>query len=82
MTSLSSIRHLIIDMDGVLWHGETALPSLVEFFAFLRRRSIRFVLATNNASQTPRDGLAQCGYGLQGRGAGDALAALRERQPS
>ncbi|MBI3241712.1 MAG: HAD family hydrolase [Chloroflexi bacterium] len=53
MPSLTSIRHLIIDMDGVLWHGETALPGLVEFFAFLRRRAIRFILATNNASQTP-----------------------------
>ncbi|MEK7784393.1 MAG: HAD-IIA family hydrolase [Chloroflexota bacterium] len=61
MTSLSSIRHLIIDMDGVLWHGETALPSLVEFFAFLRRRSIRFVLATNNASQTPDQYVAKLG---------------------
>ena len=61
MPSLSSIRNLIIDMDGVLWHGETALPGLVEFFVFLRRRSIRFVLATNNASQTPEQYVAKLG---------------------
>jgi 4-nitrophenyl phosphatase len=40
-------------MDGVLWHGETALPGLVPFFQLLRDQQIRFVLATNNASQTP-----------------------------
>ena len=61
MLSLSSVRHLIIDMDGVLWRGETALPGLVEFFALLRRRSIRFVLATNNASQTPDQYVAKLG---------------------
>jgi 4-nitrophenyl phosphatase len=40
-------------MDGVLWLGDTPLPGLVEFFDFLRRRSIPFILATNNASKTP-----------------------------
>lgn len=49
----SDVRALIIDMDGVLWHGNAPLPGLVEFFATLRARAIRFVLATNNASQTP-----------------------------
>jgi 4-nitrophenyl phosphatase len=53
MPSLTAIRYLIIDMDGVLWQGDQPLPGLTQFFEFLRRRSIRFVLATNNASQTP-----------------------------
>lgn len=53
MTDLASLRHLIIDMDGVLWHGDNPLPGLVEFFAVLRRRNITFILATNNASKTP-----------------------------
>ncbi len=53
MTFLASIRHLIIDMDGVLWHGDVPLPGLQPFFNFMRQRDIRFVLATNNASQTP-----------------------------
>ncbi len=39
-------------MDGVLWRGSEALPGITDFFAFLRRRGIRFVLATNNASRT------------------------------
>jgi len=59
MASLTSIRNLIIDMDGVLWHGETPLPGLAPFFNFLRARNIRFVLATNNASQTPEQYIAK-----------------------
>ena len=52
-TFLASIRHLIVDMDGVLWRGDEPMPALSEFFAFLRQRQIDFVLATNNASRTP-----------------------------
>jgi 4-nitrophenyl phosphatase len=48
-----TVQALIIDMDGVLWHGQRALPGLSDFFAALRARGLRFVLATNNASQTP-----------------------------
>jgi 4-nitrophenyl phosphatase len=40
-------------MDGVLWKGDEALPGLARFFAALRQRGIRFVLATNNNTQTP-----------------------------
>ena len=53
MPSLSTVKNLIIDMDGVLWHGDAPLPGLKAFFEFLRARPVRFVLATNNASQTP-----------------------------
>jgi 4-nitrophenyl phosphatase len=44
-------RNWIIDMDGVLWHGEQALPGLQTFFAKLRSSGRRFVLATNNATR-------------------------------
>ncbi|MBI3363027.1 MAG: HAD-IIA family hydrolase [Chloroflexi bacterium] len=60
MSNLASIRHLIIDMDGVLWEGDRPLPGLVGFFATLRRLNITFVLATNNASQTPEQYIAKC----------------------
>jgi 4-nitrophenyl phosphatase len=52
MDSLSNIRALIIDMDGVLWHGDQPQPGLKEFFQTLREFRIRFILATNNASLT------------------------------
>ncbi len=50
---LASLNGLILDMDGVLWEGETPLPGMPEFLAFLRSQAIRFILATNNASLTP-----------------------------
>lgn len=50
--TISDIGGLIIDMDGVLWHGNQPLPGLNDFFATLRELQILFVLATNNASLT------------------------------
>ncbi len=52
MIDLASIRNLIVDMDGVLWLGNQALPGLVEFIDTLRRLGLHFVLATNNASKS------------------------------
>lgn len=53
MEAFKNIRALIIDMDGVLWHGTQAMPGLVEFFQTLNDLDIRYILATNNASLTP-----------------------------
>lgn len=52
MLPLSNIHALIIDMDGVLWKGNQALPGLTDFFQALRSLKIPFLLATNNASLT------------------------------
>lgn len=51
MTDLRSLKGLIIDMDGVLWHGDHPLPGLPEFFASLNQHQIKFMLATNNNTQ-------------------------------
>jgi 4-nitrophenyl phosphatase len=59
MNSLHDMRGAVIDMDGVLWEGDRPLPGLVELFNALRRRQIRFVLATNNASRTPEQYVAK-----------------------
>ncbi len=53
LKSIKDAKYYIIDMDGVLWHGDTAVAGLVEFFDTLRSRGVKFVLATNNASKTP-----------------------------
>jgi len=50
---LDEIKHLILDMDGVLWHGDMPLPGLQEFFATMDSEGITYVLATNNATKTP-----------------------------
>jgi 4-nitrophenyl phosphatase len=65
MHSLRDLRAAIIDMDGVLWEGDRALPGLVEFFQALRARRLPFILATNNASRTPEQYLAKlAGFGV------------------
>lgn len=53
ITELRKLKGLVIDMDGVLWQGDTPMPGLLEFFDVLHRRQIKFVLATNNNTQTP-----------------------------
>jgi 4-nitrophenyl phosphatase len=52
MEEFNNIRALIIDMDGVLWHGDQPIPGLENFFQTLRDLNLRFILATNNASLT------------------------------
>lgn len=52
MQPLSTIKGLIIDMDGVLWHGATPQPGLIDFFNCINRLHIPYILATNNASNT------------------------------
>lgn len=52
--TLRTLQHLIIDMDGVLYRGNEAIPGTRSFLNFLRERGISFVLATNNSTQTPQ----------------------------
>jgi 4-nitrophenyl phosphatase len=52
MEPFTNIHALIIDMDGVLWHGDQPMPGLTDFFQTLRDQQIRFILATNNARLT------------------------------
>lgn len=67
MGTFNKVRAFIVDMDGVLWHGNQALPGLTEFFHTLNQLAIRFILATNNASHTPLqyvDKLARMGVSI------------------
>jgi 4-nitrophenyl phosphatase len=52
MIPLAQIKNLIVDMDGVLWHGNKPLPGMLAFFQTARALGIRIVLATNNAGRT------------------------------
>ena len=53
MDAVTNARGLIMDMDGVLWRGTEPLPGVAELIETLRRRSIPFLLVTNNASASP-----------------------------
>lgn len=48
---LGDVRSLIVDIDGVLWHGTEQLPGVVPFLEFLQNRSIKFIIATNNSAR-------------------------------
>jgi 4-nitrophenyl phosphatase len=50
---LHTLKAVILDMDGVLWHGDTPLPGMADLLHFLRGRRIGFLLVTNNSSLTP-----------------------------
>jgi 4-nitrophenyl phosphatase len=45
-------RNLILDMDGVLWHGDAPASGLLELFEALRSLGLDYVLATNNATRS------------------------------
>lgn len=60
----SRVRHLLIDLDGVLYRGMKPLAGARETVEWLRAREISFRLVTNNATLTPeqyRDKLAGMG---------------------
>jgi 4-nitrophenyl phosphatase len=48
-----TIQAFIIDLDGVIWRGESLLPGVEPFFEELKMRSIPYMFATNNATTTP-----------------------------
>jgi 4-nitrophenyl phosphatase len=48
----SKIQSLIIDMDGVIWKGDTSIGDLATTFRRLRERRLKFVFATNNSTKT------------------------------
>lgn len=53
------IDALVLDMDGVLWRGEEALPGMAEFFSAARIRGLPCALATNNSARTPESYVAK-----------------------
>jgi len=89
-TPLTNINALIIDMDGVLWHGEQAIAGLSDFFSLLRKQSLPFILATNNASHTTQqyvDKLARMGIHVKHEeiltsGIATALYLAQHKDPS
>ena len=53
MSSLSTIRAILADGDGVLYKGAEALPGARDFLAALDVANTPFLLLTNNATSTP-----------------------------
>lgn len=51
--NLSSIRAVLLDMDGVLYVGDRPLPGVQDFLDYLDATGRRWLCVTNNASKTP-----------------------------
>ncbi len=58
MSELDTIRRktgFIIDMDGVVYHGNHLLPGTREFLEWLRVQRKKFLFLTNSSRGTPRE---------------------------
>ncbi|MCS7287106.1 MAG: TIGR01457 family HAD-type hydrolase [Anaerolineae bacterium] len=53
MAYFKGISAFIVDMDGVLYRGNTAIPGAKEFISTLEETGRKFLLLTNNSSLTP-----------------------------
>jgi 4-nitrophenyl phosphatase len=49
----SSLRGLLIDLDGVVYTGRDPIPGAAGFLAEARRRGMKFLLVTNNSTTSP-----------------------------
>ena len=45
----------IIDMDGVLYHGNKLLPKVIDFVEWLKRENKKFLFLTNSSARSPRE---------------------------
>ncbi len=50
-----SIKAFIVDMDGVLYHGNRLLRGAAEFVAWLRAKGKRYLFLTNSSERSPAE---------------------------
>ena len=50
---LAPVRAVLLDMDGVLYVGDSPLPGVQDFLDYLTEQDIQWLCVTNNASKTP-----------------------------
>ena len=58
MTNLEILRNkkgFICDMDGVIYRGNTLLPGVKEFVAWLEQNGKRFLFLTNSSERSPKE---------------------------
>jgi len=48
-------RGFIVDMDGVIYHGNRLLPGVPEFLQWLRASGKQFLFLTNSSERSPRE---------------------------
>ena len=54
-TDIQAKQGFIIDMDGVIYHGNRLLPGTSEFITWLQSHSKKFLFLTNSSERSPRE---------------------------
>src|SRR5690242_11136212 len=49
----STLKAVLIDLDGVVYTGREPIPGAAGFLADARRRGLKFLLVTNNSTTSP-----------------------------
>jgi 4-nitrophenyl phosphatase len=52
-TNWSTLKAVLIDLDGVVYTGREPIPGAAGFLADARRRGLKFLLVTNNSTTSP-----------------------------
>jgi len=52
---MDNIKNVLMDMDGVLVRGRTAIPGAPEFIEKLNNDGVEYLVLTNNPMHTPKD---------------------------
>ena len=55
MTDFNKKQGFIIDMDGVIYHGNRILPGAADFIEWLQRNNKKYLFLTNSSERTPRE---------------------------
>ena len=55
LAAIRAKNAFIIDMDGVIYHGNRLLPGAAEFVAWLKERNKKFLFLTNSSERSPAE---------------------------
>lgn len=53
--NIKSKEGFIIDMDGVIYHGNKLLPGIPDFIAWLEKEGKKYLFLTNSSERTPKE---------------------------
>jgi NagD protein len=53
--NIKSKEGFIIDMDGVIYHGNKLLPGVTDFLAWLEESGKKYLFLTNSSERTPKE---------------------------
>jgi NagD protein len=53
--NIKSKEGFIIDMDGVIYHGNKLLPGILDFLTWLEKSGKKYLFLTNSSERTPKE---------------------------